>query len=187
MKTTHKQILALLLALVLLLSLCACVQKTQTEPNESRTSTDKVKMPTKPDKKTPEKLPEEAPLQNDMNAVGFHILQIVEHRMQANIPLLCLVAVSPNKDLADERNFRWQTLYAILKRLERRCADILRDLGLKLEKYNMLCHCCFLIYQCEYSKILSWSAELTAPVMLEKRTNHPQAHSKIFSTNRDTG
>ena len=66
MKTTHKQILALLLALVLLLSLCACVQKTQTEPNESRTSTDKVKMPTKPDKKTPEKLPEEAPLQNDM-------------------------------------------------------------------------------------------------------------------------
>ena len=66
MKTTHKQILALLLALVLLLSLCACVQKTQTEPNESRTSTDKVKMPTKPDKKTPEKQPEEAPLQNDM-------------------------------------------------------------------------------------------------------------------------
>ena len=66
MKTTPKQILALLLALVLLLSLCACVQKTQTEPNESRTSTDKVKMPTKPDKKTPEKQPEEAPLQNDM-------------------------------------------------------------------------------------------------------------------------
>ena len=73
MKTTHKQILALLLALVLLLSLCACVQKTQTEPNESRTSTDKsrtstdkVKMPAKPDKKTPEKQPEEAPLQNDM-------------------------------------------------------------------------------------------------------------------------
>ena len=66
MKTTHKQRLALLLALVLLLSLCACVQKTQTEPNESRTSTDKVKMPTKPDKKTPEKQPEEAPLQNDM-------------------------------------------------------------------------------------------------------------------------
>ena len=66
MKTTHKQILALLLALVLLLSLCACVQKTQTEPNESRTSTDKVKMPEKPDKKTPEKQPEEAPLQNDM-------------------------------------------------------------------------------------------------------------------------
>lgn len=66
MKTTPKQILALLLVLVLLLSLCACVQKTQTEPNESRTSTDKVKMPTKPDKKTPEKQPEEAPLQNDM-------------------------------------------------------------------------------------------------------------------------
>ena len=66
MKTTPKQILALLLALVLLLSLCACVQKTQTEPNESRTSTDKVKMPTKPDKKTPEKQSEEAPLQNDM-------------------------------------------------------------------------------------------------------------------------
>lgn len=66
MKTTHKQILALLLALVLLLSLCACVQKTQTEPNESRTSTDKVKMLTKSDKKTPEKQPEEAPLQNDM-------------------------------------------------------------------------------------------------------------------------
>ena len=66
MKTTHKQILALLLALVLLLSLCACVQKTQTEPNESRISTDKVKMPAKPNKKTPEKQPEEAPLQNDM-------------------------------------------------------------------------------------------------------------------------
>ena len=66
MKTTPSRVFALMLALILLLSLCACVQKTQTEPNESRTSTDKVKMPTKPDKKTPEKQPEEAPLQNDM-------------------------------------------------------------------------------------------------------------------------
>ncbi len=66
MKTAPKRILALVLALALLLLLCACAQKTQTEPNESRTSTDKVKMPTKPDKKTPEKQPEEAPLQNDM-------------------------------------------------------------------------------------------------------------------------
>ena len=65
MKTTPRRVFALMLALILLLSLCACVQKTQTEPNESRTSTDKVKMPTKPDKKTPEKQPEEAPLQND--------------------------------------------------------------------------------------------------------------------------
>ncbi len=55
MKTTRKQILALLLALALLLSLCACAQKTQTEPDESRTSTDKVNMPRKADKKTPEK------------------------------------------------------------------------------------------------------------------------------------
>ena len=66
MKTTPRRVFALMLALILLLSLCACVQKTQTEPNESRTSTDKVKMPTKPDKKAPEKQPEEAPLQNDM-------------------------------------------------------------------------------------------------------------------------
>ena len=66
MKTTPRRVFALMLALILLLSLCACVQKTQTEPNESRTSTDKVKMPTKSDKKTPEKQPEEAPLQNDM-------------------------------------------------------------------------------------------------------------------------
>ena len=66
MKTTPRRVFALMLALILLLSLCACVQKTQTEPNESRTSTDKVKMPTKPNKKTPEKQPEEAPLQNDM-------------------------------------------------------------------------------------------------------------------------
>ena len=67
MKTTPRRVFALMLALILLLSLCACVQKTQTEPNESRTSTDKVKMPTKPDKKAPEKQPEEAPLQNDMH------------------------------------------------------------------------------------------------------------------------
>ena len=66
MKTTPRRVFALMLALILLLSLCACVQKTQTEPNESRTSADKVKMPTKPDKKAPEKQPEEAPLQNDM-------------------------------------------------------------------------------------------------------------------------
>ena len=39
MKTTHKQILALLLALVLLLSLRACAQKMQTESDEPKMST----------------------------------------------------------------------------------------------------------------------------------------------------
>ena len=60
MKTAHKQILALLLALALLLSLCACAQKTQPESDEPKMSTDKVDSPTKADKKTPEKQPEEA-------------------------------------------------------------------------------------------------------------------------------
>ena len=55
MKTTPKQILALLLALVLLLSLCACAQKTQTESDEPQMSTDKVDLLTKADKKTPER------------------------------------------------------------------------------------------------------------------------------------
>ena len=36
MKTTHQQVLALLLALALLLSLCACGQNTQTEPDEPK-------------------------------------------------------------------------------------------------------------------------------------------------------
>lgn len=67
MKTAHKQILALLLALVLLLSLCACAQKTQPESDEPKISTDKVDFPVKPDKKTPEKQPEEAISQSDMS------------------------------------------------------------------------------------------------------------------------
>ena len=66
MKTAHKQILALL-ALVLLLSLCACAQKTQPESDEPKMSTDKVDFPTKADKKTPEKQPEEAISQSDMS------------------------------------------------------------------------------------------------------------------------
>ena len=67
MKTAHKQILALLLALALLLSLCACAQKTQPEPDEPKMSADKVDFPTKADKKTPEKQPEEAISQSDMS------------------------------------------------------------------------------------------------------------------------
>ena len=67
MKTAHKQILALLLALALLLSLCACAQKTQPESDEPKMSTDKVDFPTKADKKTPEKQPEEAISQSDMS------------------------------------------------------------------------------------------------------------------------
>lgn len=39
MKTTPRRMFALLLALVLLLSLCACTQKTQTEPDESKINT----------------------------------------------------------------------------------------------------------------------------------------------------
>ena len=57
MKTAHKQIRALLLALALLLSLCACAQKTQLESDEPKMSTDKVDFPTKADKKKPEKQP----------------------------------------------------------------------------------------------------------------------------------
>ena len=74
MKTTPKRILALLLALGLLLSLCACAQMTQTEPDEPTTmstesteSTDHVAFPTKADKKTPKKQPEEAISQSDMS------------------------------------------------------------------------------------------------------------------------
>ena len=55
MKTAHKQVLALVLALILLLSLCACVQKTQPESDEPKMSTDKVDLLTKADKKTPER------------------------------------------------------------------------------------------------------------------------------------
>ena len=51
MKTTLRRVFALLLAQVLLLSLCACAQKTQTEPDEPKMSTDKVDFPTKADKK----------------------------------------------------------------------------------------------------------------------------------------
>ena len=60
MKTTHKQVLALLLALVLLLSLCACAQKAKTEPDES-------KMSTRSDKEALKKQQEEAVSQNDMD------------------------------------------------------------------------------------------------------------------------
>ena len=60
MKTTHKQVLALLLALVLLLSLCACAQKAQRESN-------KPKRTTTPDKEASEKQPEETVSQSDMN------------------------------------------------------------------------------------------------------------------------
>ena len=60
MKTTHKQVLALLLALVLLLSLCACAQKAKTEPDES-------KMSTTSDKEALKKQQEEATSQNDMD------------------------------------------------------------------------------------------------------------------------
>ena len=67
MKTTPRRVFALLLALVLLLSLCACAQKAQTEPDEQEMSADKVDLPTKADKKTPEKQPEEAILQSDMS------------------------------------------------------------------------------------------------------------------------
>ena len=49
MKTVHKQVLALLLLL------CACAQKTQTESDEPKMSTDKVDLLTKAEKKTPER------------------------------------------------------------------------------------------------------------------------------------
>ena len=67
MKTMPRRMFTLLLALVLLLSLCACAQKAQTESDEQKMSADKVDFPTKADKKTPEKQPEEAILQNDMS------------------------------------------------------------------------------------------------------------------------
>ena len=67
MKTTPRRVFALLLALVLLLSLCACAQKTQTEPDEPKMSTDKVDFPTKADKKKPERQPEESISQSDMS------------------------------------------------------------------------------------------------------------------------
>ena len=60
MKTTHQQVLALLLALALLLSLCACGQNTQTEPDEPKISTDTADLPAKADKNAPENQPEEA-------------------------------------------------------------------------------------------------------------------------------
>ena len=60
MKTTHKQVFALLLALVLLLSLCACAQKTQTKPGEPKIST-------KSDKEASERQPEETVSQSGMN------------------------------------------------------------------------------------------------------------------------
>ena len=67
MKTTPRRVFTLLLVLVLLLSPCACAQKAQTESDEQKMSADKVDFPTKADKKTPEKQPEEAILQNDMS------------------------------------------------------------------------------------------------------------------------
>ena len=68
MKTTHQQVLALLLALALLLSLCACGQKnTQTEPDEPKLSTDTADLPAKADKNAPENQPEGALSQSDMS------------------------------------------------------------------------------------------------------------------------
>ena len=71
MITTPRRVFALMLALILLLSLCACAQVTQTEPDEPTTmsteSTDHVAFPTKADKKTPERQPEEAISQSDMS------------------------------------------------------------------------------------------------------------------------
>lgn len=67
MKTTPRRVFALMLALILLLSLCACVQKTQPESDEPKMSTDKVDFPTKADKKTLERQPEEAISQSDMS------------------------------------------------------------------------------------------------------------------------
>ena len=67
MKTTPRRVLALMLALILLLSLCACAQKAQAESDEPKMSTDKVDFPTKADKKTPERQPEETVSQSDMS------------------------------------------------------------------------------------------------------------------------
>ena len=67
MKTTHQQVLALLLALALLLSLCACGQNTQTEPDEPQISTDTADLPAKADKNAPENQPEEAISQSGMS------------------------------------------------------------------------------------------------------------------------
>ena len=67
MKTTHQQVLALLLALALLLSLCACGQNTQTEPDEPKLSTDTADLPTKADKNAPENQPEGALSQSGMS------------------------------------------------------------------------------------------------------------------------
>ena len=67
MKTTHKQVLALLLAVALLLSLCACGQNTQTEPDEPKISTDTADLPAKADKNAPENQPEEAISQSGMS------------------------------------------------------------------------------------------------------------------------
>ena len=67
MKTTHQQVLALLLAVALLLSLCACGQNTQTEPDEPKISTDTADLPAKADKNAPENQPEEAISQSGMS------------------------------------------------------------------------------------------------------------------------
>ena len=67
MKTTHQQVLALLLALALLLSLCACGQNTQTETDEPKISTDTADLPAKADKNAPENQPEEAISQSGMS------------------------------------------------------------------------------------------------------------------------
>ena len=67
MKTAHKQVLALLLAVALLLSICACGQNTQTEPDEPQISTDTADLPAKADKNAPENQPEEAISQSGMS------------------------------------------------------------------------------------------------------------------------
>ena len=72
MKTTHQQVLALLLALALLLSLCACGQNTQTEPDEPKLSTDTADLPTKADKNAPENQPEGALSQSGMSDRTSH-------------------------------------------------------------------------------------------------------------------
>ena len=68
---TPRRVFALLMALVLLLSLRACEQKMQTEHDEPKMNTDKVDFPTKADKKTPERQPEEAISQSDGNDFAF--------------------------------------------------------------------------------------------------------------------
>ena len=61
MKMTPKRVFTLLLVLILQLSLYACAQTAQTNPYESKTSMDKVEIPTKTTetKKQPEKTTEE--------------------------------------------------------------------------------------------------------------------------------